>query len=78
MIPGGSNDKSLHDSLIRTYIGQRLVVTADGVAVLVSWLIYECSDTVEQRMVLGDSNDERLMRKTDYMLNISVCHFLFC
>ena len=68
MIPGGSNSKRLTDadsigttSLICAYIGQPLVIaTSDGVAALVSWLIYECSDTVEQSMIPGGSNNERL------------------
>ena len=45
-------------NLIHTYIGQPFVFAASkGVAALVSWLIYECSDTVEQRMILGGSNE---------------------
>ena len=36
-----------------------MVAASDGVAALVS-LTYECSNTVEQRMILGGSNDKRL------------------
>ena len=32
----------------------------DGVITLIRWLICECSNTVEQRMIPGGSNDERL------------------
>ena len=56
-------------NLIRTYISQPFVFAASkGVAALVSWLIYECSDTVEQRMILGGSNE----RLTD--VNIHDCY----
>ena len=37
-----------------------VIATYDSVAALVSWLIYECSDTVEQSVIPGDSNDNRL------------------
>ena len=59
-------------SLIRAYIGQLLIVAACGsVAALISWLIYECSNTVEQRMIPGGSNDKRL---TD----IDTCNCYIC
>ena len=45
----------------RHNLGQPLVVAAsDSVAALVSWLIYECSNTVEQSVIPGGNNDERL------------------
>ena len=37
-----------------------MVSVSDGVAALLSWLTYECSNTVEQRMILGGSIDKRL------------------
>ena len=37
-----------------------IVAACDSVAELVSWLIYEHSNTVKQRMIPGGSNDERL------------------
>ena len=52
-------------NLIHPYIAQPLVVAAsDGVAALVSWLIYKCSDTIEQRMISRASNDEGLTDDT--------------
>ena len=39
-------------NLIRVYIGQPFVIAVSGsVAAVIPWLIYECSDTVEQRMI---------------------------
>lgn len=42
------------------YISQILVFPASkDVATLISWLIiYKCSDTVEEKMILGGINDE--------------------
>ena len=65
MIPRGSNNERLTDTdnhkLIHAYIGQPLVIAAsDSVTTLVSWLIYEYSDTVEQMMIPGGSKDKRL------------------
>ena len=37
-----------------------MVAASDGVAAFVSWLTYKCSNTVEQRMIPGGSNDKRL------------------
>ena len=37
-----------------------MVAASDSVAALVSWLTYKCSNTVEQRMIPGGSNDKRL------------------
>ena len=57
MIPESNRD----ERLTNTYIGQPLIVAAyDGVATLESWLMNKCSDTVEQSVIPGDSNDERL------------------
>ena len=65
MTPKGSNDKRLTDAnnhnLIRTYIGQPLVVAASD----------KCSNTVKQRMISEDSNDERLT-------NIDTCNCYIC
>ena len=36
-----------------------IIATSSSVAALVSW-IYECSNTVEQRMIRGGSTNERL------------------
>ena len=47
-----------------SYIGQPLVV-----AVLVSWLLYKCSDTVEQSVISRGSNDERLTDVDFVLLN---------
>ena len=45
-------------NLICAYIDQPLVVAAsNGVAALLSWLIYKFSDTIEQRMIPGGSNN---------------------
>ena len=53
-------DQCRHN-LIHAYISQPLITAAsDSVTALVSWLIYECSDTVEQRMIARGSNDKRL------------------
>ena len=49
-------------NLIRPYIV--VVAASDGVAALVSWLIYKCSDTIEQRMISRASNDEGLTDDT--------------
>ena len=49
-------------NLIHAYIGQPLVVAASGscsyTCIMVG--IYECSDTVEQSVISGGSNDKRL------------------
>ena len=51
-------DQCKHN-LIHAYIGQSLIVAAsDSVATLISWLIYDCSNMVEQRMIPGGSNNE--------------------
>ena len=80
MIPGGSNDKSLADDrhkLIRTYIGWSLVGASDGVAALVSWLIYEYSNTVEQSVISGASNNGRLINvDTRNCYNCKVAQYL--
>lgn len=48
-------------NLICAYISQPLIVAAsDSIAALISWLIYERSNTVEHRMIPGGSNDKRL------------------
>ena len=54
-------------NLIRASDGQPLVVASSGnrpllnsVTAPISWLIYEYSDTIEQRMIPGGSNDDRL------------------
>ena len=60
MIPRGSNDKRLTNSDHCAYISQPPAIASDGVPVLVLWLIYECSDTVEQSRIPGGSNDKRL------------------
>ena len=53
-------DQCRHN-LIHAYISQPLITAAsDSVTALISWLIYECSDTVEQRMIARGSNDKRL------------------
>ena len=39
-----------------------MVAASDGVAALVSWLIYKCSDIIEQRVIPGASNDKRLTK----------------
>ena len=79
MIPGGSNDGRLTDvgtaSLIRAYIGQLLVVATsdrDSVAALISVgiVVYECSDTVEQRMIPGGNNDARQTDVDSTMLHM--------
>lgn len=36
---------------------------------LILWLIYQCGDTVEQKMIPGDSNDKR---PTDVDASITV------
>ena len=47
-------------NLIHAYISEPLIVAAsDGVVALVSWLVYDCSDTVDQRRIPGGSNDTR-------------------
>ena len=44
------------------------------VAALVSWLIYECSDTVEQSVIPGGSKDERLTDVyTHILLHMQSC-----
>ena len=64
MILGGSNDMRVTNTDgigICVYIGQLLVVAAsNGVAALISWLIYECSNIIEQSVIPGSSNDNRL------------------
>ena len=68
MIPEGSNDEKLTDAdsigmhnFIRAYISQPHAVTASAsVAALISWFIKDCSDTVEESVILGGSNHERL------------------
>ena len=67
MIPGGSNDKRLTNtesigttSFMPTYICHPLVIAiaaCASVAALMSWLIYKCSDTVEQSVIAGGSNE---------------------
>ena len=43
-----------------TLVSLLLLLPPVAVAALVSWLIYECSDTVEQSVISGGSNDKRL------------------
>ena len=38
---------------------------------LVSWLIYECSDTIEQSVIPGYSNDEKLA-------DVHICNYYRC
>ena len=48
---------------IRAYIDQPLTISASGnhcVVAPVCWLICECSDTVEWRLIPRGSNNERL------------------
>ena len=46
-------DQPRHN-LIRAYFSQPLIIAAsDSITALLSWLIYECSDIVEQRMIPG-------------------------
>ena len=63
MILGGRNDERLTDvgtiSFIPTSVSLSLLLPRT-VSALISWLIYDCSDTVEWRMSLWGSNDERL------------------
>lgn len=57
----GDQHRWYRHNLICVYIGQLLVVAAsNGVAALISWLIYECSDIIEQSVIPGSSNDDRL------------------
>ena len=56
-------------NLILASVGQPLVVASSGnhpllnsLTAPVSWLIYKYSDTIEQRMIPGGSNDERLTK----------------
>ena len=62
MIRGASNDKRLTDtnSIATTSFVLLVIAASDGVATLLSWLIYECSNTIEQCVIPGGSNDERL------------------
>ena len=62
MNPGGSNDEKLTNigtTLSTSVRLSSLLPPTASVAVLASWLIYEWSDTVEQRMIYGSSIDER-------------------
>ena len=58
-------DQHRHN-LICASVGQPLVASSrnlpllNGVTAPVSWLIYECGDTIEQRMIPGGSNDKKL------------------
>ena len=61
---------------IHAYISQPLIIAAsDSVTTPVSWLIYECSDTVEQRMIARGSNDKRLT-KVDTRNSYKVAQYL--
>ena len=74
-------------NLIRTSVGQPLVVASSGnhpllnsVTAPVSWLIYEYSDTIEQKMIPGGSNDDRLTNvgTQSTSINISLPTSLSC
>ena len=62
MIPGGNNERPTDvgtTSFVPTLVSLSLLLPPT-VTALISWLIYKCSNTVEQRMIPGGSNDERL------------------
>ena len=74
-------------NLIRASVGQPLIVAASGnhpllnsVTAPISWLIYKYSDTIEQRMIPGGSNDERLTNvgTQSSLINISLPTSLSC
>ena len=68
MIPLGSNNERLTD--IGAYIGSPVIVAAcNSVTAFVTWMVYKCSDIVEQSGIPEGSNDERL---TD--LDIRKCY----
>ena len=73
MIPGSSNAKRLTNlgtTSFVAYFSQPLVIAvSDGITALLSWLIYECSDIVEQRMIPGG-------RLTD--VNTCNCYMYIC
>ena len=57
MIPRSSSAKRLTNvgtTSFVAYFSQPLIIaTSDSITALLSWLIYECSDIVEQRMIPG-------------------------
>ena len=62
MNSGGSNDGKLTNvgtTLSTSVRLSSLLPPTASVTVLVSWLIYEWSNTVEQGMIYGSSIDER-------------------
>ena len=66
MIPLTSNDERLtnvvttSESFVSTSVSFLLLLPLTAsVTALISWLIYEWSDTVEQRMIYGSSIDGR-------------------
>ena len=66
MIPLTSNDERLtnvvttSESFVSTSVSFLLLLPLTAsVTALISWLIYEWSDTVEQRVIYGSSIDER-------------------
>ena len=64
MNPGGSNDERLTNVVTTSFVSTSvsfllLLPPTASVTVLISQLIYEWSNTVEQRMIYGSSIDER-------------------
>ena len=67
---------------IHAYIDQPLTISASGnhplldsVVAPVCWLICECSDTVEQRMIPGGSNNERLTNVGTCTLSVTYAKY---
>ena len=68
IIPRSSNDESLTDvGFVPSQSASRNHAVLDGVITLLCWLICECSNTVEQRMISGGSNSEKLTDVTKYL-----------
>ena len=77
MIPRSSNNERLTDisttSFLPTLVNL-IAAASNSVAALVSWLIYECSNTVDQRMIPESSNAKRLTNVgTTSFMPTSVC-----
>ena len=64
MIPLTSNDERLTNVVTTSFVSTSvsfllLLPLTASVTALISWLIYEWSNTVEQRVIYGSSIDER-------------------
>ena len=62
----------IDQALVVATSGNHLLL--NGVTIPVSWLIYEYSETIEQKMIPGGSNDERLTdvgTRNFYIYNIA-------